>query len=119
MQTLLIVDDDANLRRLFCKTFKNKYKVLAAKNGYQALNTVTTNKVDIVMLDYHMPGIDGIETLKGIKQLDDKIPVIIVTCDTSKGLPAKAKNLGASGYIPKPFAPDDIVTIVSCVLNEK
>ncbi|MGR3179271.1 MAG: sigma-54-dependent transcriptional regulator [Candidatus Anammoxibacter sp.] len=119
MQTILVVDDKKNIRRLVYKIFKDNYHVLQVENGEEALKTVKTKTVDLVLLDQQLPGIDGIETLKRIRQLNSRIPVIMISCHGTIALSVKAMKIGASDFITKPFDPDEISVVVAKTLRVK
>lgn len=78
MCKLLIVDEGLYIRKLLCKIFRDsKFQVLTSKNELQALQTIETNEIDVALLDYHMPELNGIETSK-IKQFNAQINVVII-----------------------------------------
>jgi DNA-binding NtrC family response regulator len=78
MKTLLIVEDEKNLRMLYEQNLSDEgYDVLIAKNGLEALKTIKHKKIDLAILDIKMDGINGIETLKQIMEIDKNIKVIL------------------------------------------
>jgi CheY-like chemotaxis protein len=79
MKTVLIVDDEENIRTLYKEELSDDgYNVILASNGYEALEVLTTQKPDAIILDIKMPGMDGVNLLKLIKERkEDDIPVII------------------------------------------
>lgn len=79
MKTILIVDDEENIRTLYKEELKDEgYHVILASNGYEALEVLNTQKPDAIILDIKMPGMDGVNLLKLIKERqEDDIPVII------------------------------------------
>ena len=81
--TILLADDQRGIRR-FCKheLEADGYRVLLAQDGDEALSILYEEKVDLVILDAHMPGCSGIETAKHIKQANPELPVILFTLDT-------------------------------------
>ncbi len=80
MKKILIVDDEANIRELYREEFEDMgYEVTAVVNGSEALAAIETAKFDLVTLDMRMPDIDGIETLRRMKEKDQSLPVIICT----------------------------------------
>ncbi|MGR3178979.1 MAG: response regulator [Candidatus Anammoxibacter sp.] len=119
MHTLLVVDDEINIRHLLKKTFKDSYEVLTAKNGLEALSIIKNSDVNVVLLDYNMPILDGLETLKRTKEINDKISVVMFTADNNTELPRKSKEAGADGFILKPFDPDQIKILVADLLNKQ
>ena len=114
---ILVVDDDALLRRsLSLQLEQAGYRASTAASAEDALALIQRDKPDLILLDVGLPGMDGLEALRHIQQEDD-IPVIFVTArrrelDTILGL-----ELGADGYITKPFNPDVLLAHVKSVLR--
>ena len=80
MKTILIVDDEPNIRLLYKDEFtKDGYTVKEADNGQSALDQVDKNKIDLIVLDIKMPGMDGLDFLTQLRKSDRKIPVILCT----------------------------------------
>jgi CheY-like chemotaxis protein len=79
MKTVLIVDDEENIRTLYKEELTDEgYNIILASNGYEALEVLNTEKPDAIILDIKMPGMDGVNLLKLIKERqEDDIPVII------------------------------------------
>ena len=107
---ILIVDDFATMRRIF-KTNLRQFgfnNFLEAENGLQALEVLKKNEVDLIISDWNMPSMDGLEFLKAVR--GDKslknIPFIMVTAEGQKRNVVEAVKAGVNGYIVKPFAPE-------------
>ncbi|HET6364073.1 MAG: response regulator [Nitrospirota bacterium] len=80
MKKILVVDDEENIRQLYKEEFEEMgYEVTMVADGIQALRALDTKKFDLVTLDMRMPDIDGIETLRKMKEKDSTLPVIICT----------------------------------------
>ncbi len=80
MKKILVVDDEENIRELYRIEFEDMgYAVTLASDGIQALEKMDADKFDLVTLDMRMPNIDGIETLRKMKEKDNALPVIICT----------------------------------------
>ncbi|MBR1404100.1 MAG: response regulator [Treponema sp.] len=106
---ILVVDDDVtNLRIANQILSSEKMRVSAAKSGEQALEFLNENTPDLILLDVHMTGINGFETLAHIKanKKTQEIPVILLTADDDKETETKALRVGATDFIKKPFVPD-------------
>jgi DNA-binding NtrC family response regulator len=100
----LIVDDENNLRSLLSNFFKSKgYKTLEAESGERALEMLPVEKISVVLLDVQMSGMDGVETLKKIRAMNPKLGVVMATGTYSDERVKEALELGAYGYILKPF----------------
>ncbi|RFU64276.1 response regulator [Bacillus sp. V59.32b] len=108
-EKILIVDDQFGIRILLNEVLsKEGYNTFQAANGVQALDIVTNHSPDLVLLDMKIPGMDGIEILKRMKQIDQDIRVIIMTAYGELDMIQKAKDLGAMTHFAKPFDIDDI-----------
>lgn len=113
MGKLMIVDDEPDVCE-FARNFftKRKLDVVTAANGLEAINIAKEFNPDVVLLDIRMQGMDGIEVLKKIKEINQKIRVFMVTGVNESEAMQKAKELGAKGYIHKPLILDELEKIV-------
>jgi DNA-binding NtrC family response regulator len=101
---VLIVDDEDEFRELTCKRLeKHGLHVQTAESGQKALDILAHSHTDVVLLDYKMPGMDGIETLKGIKMIKPLVEVIILTGHASLDSGIEGMKLGAFDYLMKPI----------------
>ena len=116
---VLIVDDDELNLRMAGDIIKEKYSILTAKSGDAALKFLEENLPRLILLDLYMPGIDGRETMRRIKRNDmwKNIPIIILTADTSPQTERDCIELGASGFITKPFVPMVMMSYISRVIE--
>ncbi len=102
---ILTVDDQMGIDSFFYEFFSvRNYEVFNAVNGKEAIAIVKKHKPRIVLLDINMKGMDGIETLKRIKQIDKDIVVIMVTGVKDDDIINKAFDAGADDYITKPLS---------------
>jgi len=121
MAKLLIVDDESDVREFAAKFFrKRKINVIIAPSGEEALSSFEKEKPDLMLLDIKMGGIDGIETLRRIKELDKNARVIMVTGrkPEDEGAFEKCRQLGAVDYIHKPLELDELERIVLKELSQ-
>ncbi|MFK2825634.1 response regulator [Bacillus sp. B190/17] len=110
---ILIVDDQFGIRILLNEVLqKEGYETFQAANGIQALEIVDNHSPDLVLLDMKIPGMDGIEILKRIKEKDSSMRVIIMTAYGELDMIQQARDLGALTHFAKPFDIDDIRTTV-------
>jgi putative two-component system response regulator len=115
MKTILIVDDnETNIENLMT-LLENKYDLLAAIDGESAIELLEEEKVDLILLDIMMPGIDGFETCKRIKQNQElnNIPIIFITAKTDEDSIEKAYEVGGVDYITKPFRTREVLSRIS------
>ncbi len=119
MPKILIADDHVVVRRGLRQILSDEFTDLTALEAADAASTVsqvTQGSWDLILLDLTMPGKDGLELLAEIKRLKPQIPVIILTVASEKIYAAKAVQQGASGFINKRDAADELVTTVRHVL---
>ncbi len=120
-KTVLIVDDDKQIHDLLGRTLKLAgFDLMHAKNGQEALRAIKENQPDIILLDVHMPVMDGIEVLTQIKSDDTtkSIPVIMLTSlEDSPEHVETAKNFGAADFFSKDTPLSEIINRVKEVLD--
>lgn len=112
---VLIVDDEAGIRLLVADALAEEGFVTSiAESGDHALRLLATGDFDLVLLDRHMPGLDGLEVLHWIRQSPDiaTLPVIMLTADDDPGASATGLDHGADDYVVKPFELDDLAARV-------
>jgi len=118
MKKILIADDEKNMRWILEKTLKNEgFIVILAENGEEAFNLFLDEEPDMVILDYKMPKVDGMEVLRRLKTINDKIPIIMITAHGSTDAAVEAMKLGAVDFIAKPFNIDELKLSVFKALN--
>jgi len=118
---LLIVDDEKDVREFAANFFrKRKIECFTAANGEEALERYAKVKADLVLLDISMPGINGVETLRRIKEMDQGAKVVMVTGTKPEesGAFETCKQLGALNYVHKPLELDDLEKIVLKELSD-
>ncbi len=112
MKNILVCDDDKEIN-LAVKIYleKEKYNVLTAYDGAEALKIAKNNTLDLILMDVMMPNLDGIEALIEIKK-DENIPIILLTCKSEDEDVVEGLNVGADDYITKPFNPKILIARV-------
>ena len=112
------------MRSVIKKTFKaagyGSMNFIEAEDGQKALDQLKDNWVDMVLTDYNMPVMNGLELVKEMKKNDlfDQVPVVVITTEGSKEKMDEFYKYGASGYLQKPFAPEQLRDIIVELLGE-
>lgn len=102
--TVLVIDDQPGIRRLLTEVLTEEgYTVVTAINGIDGVTKTKEVKPALILMDMKMPGMDGIETLREIKRLGQGDRVIMMTAYGELDLVNQAREMGAYGYITKPF----------------
>jgi two-component system chemotaxis response regulator CheY len=119
-KTILTVDDSASIRQMVKFTLsKEGYNIIEASDGKDALNKVGSSAVDMVVTDLNMPNMDGITLIKELRaQSKFKfIPIIMLTTESQDSKKSEGKAAGATGWIVKPFKPEQLITVTKKVLG--
>ena len=117
---ILVVDDDTALAEMCIRLLNSYgYDAEAAYSGEDALTKARNSDYSIVISDLNMPGMNGLELLKKIKLLDNRIDVVIMTGYGTDNHAIEAMNLGATDFIAKPFERDELALIVNKILQTK
>jgi two-component system chemotaxis response regulator CheY len=114
-KTVLIVDDSASMRQLVSFALRDAgYDVIDAINGKDAMNKLNGGKIDMVVTDLNMPEMDGIEFIKQVRNNPGYkfTPIVMLTTESQESKKQEGKQAGASGWIVKPFTPEQLVDIV-------
>ncbi|MBL7068355.1 MAG: response regulator [Candidatus Omnitrophica bacterium] len=105
---ILLIDDEKDFLELMGRVIKMwGYDLITALNGKDGIDAVKKKSPDIIILDYIMPDLDGLSTLKKIRRIDRKIPVIMFTAHPDGKSLGHTERLGVSSYIPKMSAYSD------------
>ena len=114
---ILVVDDEPRMVQLIGMNIKLEgFEVISASHGFQALEKVTREMPDMVLLDIMMPDMDGFETLKRIREISS-VPVIFLSVKGEESDLVRGLDLGADDYITKPFSPRELVSRIKAVLR--
>ena len=115
---VLLVDDEASVLETLEIILEERFRVLKAASGKEALEKITKESIDLVLLDIAMPDIDGMEILSRIKEFDPGLPVIMATATDSARMAVKAMQLGACDYITKPFDVEEVMMLAQRAIGE-
>jgi two-component system, OmpR family, response regulator MprA len=115
--TVLVVDDDRKITDMLRRTLTYEgYSVVTAADGHEALAQVQAQRPDVVVLDWLMPGLDGIEVARRMREMDSA-PILMLTARDAVGDRVKGLDSGADDYLVKPFAPAELLARVRALLR--
>jgi CheY-like chemotaxis protein len=120
-KTILVVEDESNLREVVLATLDlGEYRILETADGVGALACARRERLDLVVLDWAMPGMSGIEVLRALRAdpATAAIPVLMLTARTQARDRQEAERLGVAAYLTKPFSPLRLVDTVRSVLGD-
>lgn len=121
MAKILIVDDSASMRQMVSFTLKRdgEHTVTDCADGQQALQAVQSQKFDLVITDLNMPKMNGLELSKALRGRPDYrfTPILVLTTESSQEIKQQGRQVGVTGWLVKPFNPDQLVSVVKKVLN--
>lgn len=120
-KSIMVVDDSSLVLRNIKAMLESQYHVFLSNSGEQALRFVSEKKPDLILLDYEMPGLDGRQTFKKIREMEGgkDIPVVFLTGVTDREHIYAVLQLEPAGYILKPPSSDKIIEVIENVLGEK
>jgi DNA-binding NtrC family response regulator len=118
-ETILLVDDDDDLRGALAVVLSPLFRVLEASNGKDALALLSRERPRLALLDVSMPGMSGLEVLAAAKAAAPALVVVMLTSQQDLEIAGKALNLGAIEYVTKPFDADYIRAEVSRLVGPK
>ena len=117
--TILAVDDSASMRQMVRFTLESAgYKVVQAADGIEALDFAKGSPVDLVLTDVNMPRMDGIALVRELRTLGSYkfTPMLMLTTESSPDAKQRGKQAGATGWIVKPFSPEQLLSTIARVL---
>ena len=118
MQTILIIEDESNIRELVSYNLKNNnYLVLEAEDGLQGLEMSIREKPDLILLDLMLPGKNGMDICKELRDKGYKIPIIILTAKNEDIDKVMGLEFGADDYMTKPFSIHELMARIKAVLR--
>jgi len=116
---ILIVDDEEEIRRVLTHIVESEgFKTLHAPDGNKALQLFCFESPDMILLDVRMPGLDGMEVMKRVKDIDPDIPVVLITAFADIQQAVEAMKSGAHDYLAKPFDNQEVIRVVRRALTE-
>lgn len=118
---ILIVDDSQTVRQVLQLALGNAgYEVVEAEDGFDALEKLSGVQIDMLITDLNMPNMDGLELIKKVREASQHrfTPIVMLTTESSEEKKKAGREAGASGWIVKPFKPEQLLKVVKMVLGE-
>jgi len=119
-KVILAVDDSGSLRQMVAFSLKAAgYQVIEAVDGQDGLDKDKNKTVDLVLTDQNMPIMDGLTLIANLRGLSSyqKVPILMLTTESSDEMKAKGKAAGANGWLVKPFDPKRLIEVVQKVIG--
>lgn len=120
VRTILAVDDSPSIRMMLSFTLREHgYRVIEAQDGKDGLTKLKGETVDMVITDLNMPNMDGIGLIRGVRENPSSrfTPVIMLTTESQDLRKQEARAAGATGWITKPFRPEQLLAVVKKVIG--
>lgn len=119
-KTILTVDDSTSVRQMVSFTLKGAgYDVIEAVDGKDGLDKIAGEKVNMIITDLNMPNMDGIEMIRNVRAMQEYkfVPIILLTTESQEEKKKEGKAAGATGWIVKPFKPEQLLSVIKKVLK--
>ena len=119
-KTIMTVDDSASVRQMVSFTLKDAgYQVIEAPDGKAALSKIQNSDINLIVTDLNMPIMDGIELIKNVRSHPKHkfVPIIMLTTESQNEKKMEGKNAGATGWIIKPFKPEQLLAVIRKVIG--
>lgn len=117
---VLVVDDEPAIRRLLKTSFAAQgYHVLEAGDGRSSLDAFKAGKVDLIVLDLGLPGMDGFAVIKELREEGSAVPIVVLSSRDDEAGKVKALDIGADDYVTKPFGVDELMARARAALRHR
>lgn len=116
---ILTVDDSASIRQMVSFTLKQAgYDVVEAIDGVQGLSKAKSEAPHLIITDLNMPNMNGIDMIRGIRQVSEHkfTPILMLTTESDTSKKMEGKDAGATGWIVKPFNPEQLIKVIQKVM---
>lgn len=118
---ILIVDDSKAMRMIVTRTLRQTdfsgYSVIEAENGFDAIKKINSESPDLVLSDWNMPEMKGIDLLKRVRDTGNRVPFGFITSESSRETKQLAHDSGADFLVTKPFTPDSLQAVLNLILT--
>ena len=119
-QRVLVVDDEPPIRRFLRTSLSSQgYQVIEAEDGPSAREILRQNTADVLVLDLGLPGLDGFEIIKQLRESGSTLPIIVLSSRTDEAGKVRALDLGADDYVTKPFGMDELLARLRAALRHR
>ena len=118
---IMAVDDSASIRQMVSFTLKEAgYTTIEADDGSEALDKIKSNDIDMLITDLNMADVDGIELISKVRAMPKYrfVPIVILTTESEEAKKIEGKSAGATGWMVKPFQPDQLLAVIKKLLGE-
>jgi len=117
---VLVVDDEPAIRRFLRTSLAaQNYLVLEAEDGKSALDMLKRNTVDVLVLDLGLPGADGFEIIRGLREVGSALPIVVLSSRADEAGKVRALDLGADDYVTKPFGMDELLARIRAAVRHR
>jgi two-component system chemotaxis response regulator CheY len=119
-RTIMTVDDSPSIRQMVGFTLRQAgHRVVEAADGREALSRLAQQPVDLVITDLNMPQVNGLELIRRVRALPALrfVPIVLLTTESDPAKKTEARAAGATGWIVKPFTPDQLTAVVARLLR--
>ena len=113
---ILVVDDERSIRRFLSASLGNRYTILEAANGGEAIQSAALNHPDLILLDLGLPDLDGIEVTRRFREWTD-VPIIVISVRDAEQDKVAALDAGADDYLTKPFGANELLARIRVALR--
>ena len=119
MKRILIVDDSTAIRNIIKTALIDRYEILEAANGQDALDKANGTNVSLFLLDVNMPVMDGITLVKTLRKISsyEKTPIIMLTTESRDDRKQEGRSAGANGWVVKPCDPEKLLSAINKMLE--
>ncbi len=117
--TIMVVDDSTSMRKMLTFTLENAgYAVIEAEDGRDALEKLNGEPVNMFIVDLNMPHVDGFELIRSVRSMNEYkfTPIVMLTTESQDAKKKESKAAGATGWITKPFKPDQLIGVIRKVM---
>jgi CheY-like chemotaxis protein len=117
-KNILVVDDSEINRLIIVESLKSKgFSTCEASDGQQAIDTIVTKKPDLVLLDLIMPVMDGFDAMAKLREMNVRVPIIVITAYLKENSINRCKELGADGFLTKPVKMQELFKLISGIFD--